>query len=144
MSVIERPATLDELPYLQQRIDESQNEKVKLYVEVEEGDKKKIVPLSMVWVTEKDGQITGMINLRMIWQAEPLYVFPEVKDKNERRRIAIQLPRAMEAWLKDRTKNKTGIYSYFFVTMSRTWAKLAIHFGCTRIYSRHITLGKDL
>jgi hypothetical protein len=138
--VTERQARIDELPYLQQRINESDNEKVRLYAELEGG----IVPLSMVWVTEKDGKITGMINLRLMWQAEPLYVFPEVKDKNERRRIAIMLPRAMERWLGDRAQNKTGIYSYFFVTMSRAWAKLAIHFGCTRIYTRHITLGKDL
>ena len=142
--VIERMARRDELPYLQKRLDESDNEKVKLYTEVEQDGQKVIVPLSMVWVTEKDGKITAMINLRLIWQAEPLYVFPEVKDTSERRRCAILLPRAMEAWLGDRTKNKTGIYSYFFVTLSRAWAKLAIHFGCQRIYSRHLTLGKDL
>jgi hypothetical protein len=138
--VNERPATIDELPYLQQRINESGGEKIKLYEDVY-GE---IVPISQVWVAEKDGKIIGLINLRLIWQAEPCYIFPEVKDTNTRRRAAIGLPRAMEAWLGDRTKNKTGIYSYFFVTLSRAWARLAIHFGCSRIYSRHITLGKDL
>lgn len=140
MSVIERQARIDELPYLQQRINELPGEKVKLYEEFA-GE---IIPLSMPWVTEEDGVIGGVINLRLIWQAEPCLIFPEVKNKSTRRRMAIGLARAMESWLGDRTKNKTGIYSYFFVTMSRAWARLAIHFGCSRIYARHITLGKDL
>lgn len=138
--VTERQARIDELPYLQERIDQSKNEKVRLYAEVDG----KIIPLSMVWVTEENGVVGGLINLRLIWQAEPEYIFPEVRSTSTRRRMAIGLARAMESWLGDRTKNKTGIYSYFFVTVSRAWARLAIHFGCSRIYSRHITLGKDL
>ena len=142
--VTERMARRDELPYLQKRLDESDNEKVRLYVEVEHEGKKEIVPLAMVWVAEKDGVIKAMLGMRLIFQAEPLYVFPEVTDKSERRRCAILLPRIMEKWLADPTQNQTGIRSYFFVTLSRAWAKLAIHFGCQRIYSRHITLAKDL
>lgn len=143
--VTHRPATLEELPYLQQRINESHHEKVRLYAEVPQEDgSTKIVPLVMCWVSEENGKISGMLPLRLIWQAEPLFIFPEVKNTQTKRRIALGLPRIMEEWLGDRSKNQTGIYSYFFVTKTRLWAKLAAHFGALRIYKGCMTFGRDL
>jgi hypothetical protein len=142
--VTERPARIEELPYLQERLNESDNEKVQLYRVVTRDGKDFIEPTVLCWVTEKDGKITAMLPVRQIWQAEPLYVFPEVSSKSERRRCAFLLPRAMEKWLGDRTLNKTGIYSYFFVTGSRAWTRLALAFGCLRIYKGCSILGKDL
>lgn len=149
--VTHRPARVEELPYLQQRINESHHEKIRLYVEVPQPDEsKKIVPLCMCWVSEEDGEIRGLLPLRLIWQAEPLFIFPEVKSKNTRRRIALGLPRIMEEWIGDRAKNLTGIYSYFFVTKTKLWAKLAEHFGKSgqspihRIYKGCMTFGRDL
>jgi hypothetical protein len=139
-----RQATKEELPYLQQRINESKEEKVRLYIEVEGLNGKEIVPLVMIWVGVQDGKLVGQLPLRMIWQAEPLMIFPEVKNKSLKRRIALGLPRAMESFIGDRSVNKTGIYSYFFVTKGRLWAKLARAFGCLRIYKGCMTFGKDL
>lgn len=145
--VTHRPATKEELPYLQKRIDESHHEKVRLYIEVvQEDGSKKIEPLCMCWVSEEDGQIIGLLPLRLIWQAEPLFIFPEVdkRKKNTHRRVALGLPRIMEEWIADRVRNQTGIYSFFFVSKNRLWMKLAESFGCLRIYKGCATYGKDL
>lgn len=126
-----RPATIDDLPILRERLYASREEKVDLQ-------------RGMVWVAEHEGKLVGMLPLRLIWQAEPLMIFPEVKNKSLKRRIAIGLPRAMEAYIGDRTVNRTGIYSYFFVTKGRLWARLAKAFGCLRIYKGCMTFGRDL
>lgn len=124
-----RQATKDDLPFLTEKLLNSPEEKVDL-------------TRGLVWVGVQDGEIQGLLNVRLIFQAEPLMVW--AKNKSTRRRIALGLPRAMEAFIGDRTVNKTGIYSYFFVTKGRVWAKLAQAFGCLRIYKGCMTFGKDL
>lgn len=126
-----RQATIEDLPELTERLHASKEEKVDLQ-------------RGMVWVAEHEEKLVGMLPLRLIWQAEPLMIFPEVANKSLRRRIAIGLPRAMESFVGDRAVNRTGIYSYFFVTKGRLWAKLAQAFGCLRIYKGCMTFGKDL
>lgn len=126
-----RQATREDLPELTQRLHSSKEEKVDL-------------TRGPLWVAEHEGKLMGMLPARLIWQAEPLMIFPEVKNKSLKRRIALGLPRAMEAYIGDRAVNKTGIYSYFFVTKGRLWAKLARAFGCLRIYKGCMTFGKDL
>jgi hypothetical protein len=126
-----RPARESELTYLENRMRELGHERVDLR-------------RSMVWVSEDNGLITGMICQRLVWQMEPHIVFPEVTNKTTRRRSALLLAKAAESFIADRMRNTTGIFSYFFVTKSRTWAKLAEHFGCTRIYKRCMTLGRDV
>ncbi len=124
-----RQATLEDLPSLTVRLFGSKEEKVDL-------------TRGLIWVGEQDGEIQGMLNVRLIFQAEPLMIW--AKNKALRRRLAIGLPRAMESFIGDRAVNKTGIYSYFFVTKGRLWAKLAKHFGCLRIYKGCMTYGRDL
>ena len=123
-----RPAREDEIPRLTEFLKLSGHERVDL-------------SRSVVFVAEEDGEIQGFLPARLVWQLEPLVVLP--KNKSKRRRVAFQLPRAMENWLSNRLLNKTGIYSYFFVTRSQAWAKLAEHFGCKRLYQHCITLGRD-
>jgi hypothetical protein len=139
-----RPATIEELPYLQQRINASREEKVRLYVEIETPEGKKILPLVVLNVAEQDGKVVGMLPFRLIWQAEPLMIFPEVKNKSLKRRIAVGLPRAMESYIGNRAINRTGIYSYFFVTKGRLWAQLCKAFGCLRVYKGCMIFGRDL
>lgn len=124
-----RQATLEDLPFLTEKLRNSPEEQVDL-------------TRGMVWVGEQDGEIQGMLNVRLIFQAEPLMIW--AKNKSLRRRLAIGLPQVMERFIGDRTVNKTGIYSYFFVTKGRAWAKLARAFGCLRIYKGCMTFGKDL
>lgn len=126
-----RAARESELPYLAERMRELGHERIDL-------------KRSMVWVTENDDVLTGMICQRLVWQLEPHIVFPEVTNKTTRRRSALLLAKAAESFIADRVKNTTGIFSYFFVTKSRAWARLAEHFGCTRIYKHCMTLGRDV
>jgi hypothetical protein len=61
-----------------------------------------------------------------MWQFEPLLVFPEVRRKASRRRACLLLYTAAEAWLADRTLNRSGIYRAFAITRRvavRSWAK---------------------
>jgi hypothetical protein len=137
-----RPALVNELPLLQQIIDGSAEDKLKLYAEVNTPEGKQILPLVVLHVAEQDGQLCGMLPLRLIWQAEPLMIWTE--NQSLRRRIALGLGRAVESYVGNRTINKTGIYSYFFVTNEPEWGKLAEHSGCLRLYRECATYGRDL
>lgn len=137
-----RPASVGELPMLQQIINDSTEEKVKLYVEVDTPEGKKIIPLVVLYVGEQDGQICGMLPLRLIWQAEPLMIWQG--NQSLRRRIALGLGRAIESYIGNKAINTTGINSYFFVTNEKEWGMLAEHFGCVRLYRGCATYGRDL
>lgn len=125
-----RPARFEELPYLQQRINESKHEKVQLKDTV-------------LHVAEEDGKIIGILPARMWWQLEPMYIFPEVKNKTTRQRACYKLAKAVQLWIGDRSKNHSGVHSYWFVTKSHFFAKLAKKWGCHRIYKRTQMFGKD-
>lgn len=108
-----RVAKPEDIPYLMQRLRESGGETIDLWK-------------TPCWVVEEDGVILGMLPIRLVWQFEPLYVFPEVKRTASRRRACMLLYNAAEAWLANRELNGSGIYWAFAITRRvavRSWAK---------------------
>jgi hypothetical protein len=108
--LIIRTARVDELEYLMGRME---GERIELHG-------------TPVWVAEQDGKLVGFIAARLVWQIEPMTVFPEVRNKMTRRRVTRQLYRAVASWLGDRDLNGTGVHLAFAVTRSfavMQWAK---------------------
>jgi N-acetylglutamate synthase-like GNAT family acetyltransferase len=97
-----RQARAEEIPYLRDRLSDSDGEQIDLAA-------------ARVWVAVEEGAIVGMLSIRMVWQAEPLLVFAEVKNTNTRRRAGLGLYCAMEAWLCG-DDNRTGIRWLFAIT----------------------------
>ncbi len=92
-------------------------------------------------------EIAGFIAARLIWQVEPLFLFPAFRrqrPRNARRRATLLLARALEAFLADRARNPTGICSYFCFIKDRIFQKLAEHYGLVRIYRGGRFYGRDL
>lgn len=110
--MIARLATLEEIPYLLERIKESGGIFIDLY-------------RTPCWVAEdEDGVIVGLLAAHLTWQIEPLLVWGETKAA--KRRACYRLYRAAEDWLTDGSKNITGIYKAFAITRMvavRGWAK---------------------
>lgn len=136
-----RPATAEDLPFLQKKINDSDQEMVDL-------------SRGIVHVAEEDGEIIGLLNARIAWwQLEPLYIWGG-KTTAARRRAAVGLFKAAESWIADRSKNKTGIYSFWFVTKAQEvadWVSERItkrgqqpRLGCMRIYQGCQIFGKDV
>lgn len=129
--VSHRPARLEELPFLQNKINESDQEKV-------------ILAQSFVFVVEEDGEVIGLIAARLAWmQIEPAFIWGG-KTKNSKRRAMYQLYFAIKDWIADRAKNKSGIHSFWFVTKSDVVAKWAEKVGCLEIYSGCKMFAKDV
>lgn len=126
-----RPAKASELDYLTERLIASDHEKVDL-------------KRGLVWVAEDEGKIVGMLPLRLIWQAEPLFLFDELENKTSRRRAAFLLALEMESFVGDRVRNKTGIHSYFAVIKDEIFKALAKRWGLLHIYKTCETWGRDL
>ena len=108
-----RHPTLEEIPGLMERLAASGGEVIDLWS-------------TPCWVAEKDGAIVGMLPIRLMWQFEPLYVFPEVTNRSTRGRVCYGLYKAAEEWVANRSKNNTGIYRAFAITRLmavRGWAK---------------------
>lgn len=116
-----RQARDEEIPYLKERLSEAPHETIDL-------DK------ARVFVAVEDDQIIGILPLRMVWQAEPLVVFPEVTNKMTRRRATTSLLRGAEVWLADRVLNRTGIHWYFAIIRNRAAKLAAPRMGLWRIY----------
>lgn len=95
-----RPARLEELDGLIERME---GERIDLYG-------------TPAWVAEEDGKLLGMVACRLVWQIEPLTVFPEVTNEMTRRRAGLALYRSVAGWMSDRDRNATGIYTAFAVT----------------------------
>src|ERR1017187_7810269 len=96
-----RPATVHDIPILEARLKDSGEERVSLTA-------------GLCWVAENDnGELLGMLPIRLVWQAEPLIVFPMVDQPMTRRRVGRELGRAAFEWIADRATNRTGIYSVF-------------------------------
>lgn len=98
--MIIRTARIDELEQLKDRME---GEEIDLHG-------------TPVWVAEEDGKLLGMVALRLVWQIEPLTVYPEVENHMTRRRVGRELYRTAASWLADRERNATGIYTAFAVT----------------------------
>src|SRR5260370_6757137 len=104
----------DDISYLQHRMKELGSEFIDLST-------------TPAWfATDHSGNILGVLAARLVWQLQPLLIFPEVENKMTRRRSAIGLYRAAEAWISNRLLNTTGIHWFFAVTRSEgviSWAK---------------------
>jgi hypothetical protein len=98
-----RQARAEELPLLAVRLAESGGEQIDLQT-------------ARVFVAVEDGQILGMLSLRMTWQAEPLLLFGENTQK--RRRAGIGLYHAMGAWIQG-PDNRSGIRWLFAITRKK-------------------------
>jgi hypothetical protein len=117
-----RQARADELPYLRERLAEMPHEEIDLeaarvFVEVADDD-----------------TIRGVLPARMVWQLEPLVVFPEVGNTMTRRRITRALLKGAETWLADRNLNRSGIHWYFAIIKKRAARLAAPRMGMWRIY----------
>lgn len=123
--VICRPATSAELPYLAARLAEDPKfEKVDLKE-------------SIVYVTEYDGQLVGFGAARLMWQVEPLFLFPEFKKHGPgfaRKRATYLLIRELDAWIFDPERNTTKIFQYFCFITDRVMQKLALSFQMLPAY----------
>lgn len=116
-----RQARAEEIPYLRDRLSTMPHEEIDL-------DK------ARVFVAVEGEQIIGVLPLRLTWQAEPLVVFPEVKNKMTRRKATLALLRGAEAWIADRILNRTGIHWYFAIIRKRAAKLAAPRVGLWRIY----------
>lgn len=129
-----RPATREDLPYLQHRLKlKPRNEQVRL-------------EQAIVFVAEYDGCVVGFTAARLMWQIEPLMLFDEFRQhapKHARRRATLGLIRAIDGWIGDRERNQTGIYSYFCFVINRVMQGLAASFGMLRIYTGGKFFGRD-
>lgn len=81
-----------------------------------------------------DDTIRGVLPARMVWQLEPLVVFPEVGNTMTRRRITRALLKGAETWLADRNLNRSGIHWYFAIIKKRAARLAAPRMGMWRIY----------
>ena len=129
--MLARPARAEEIPYLKEMLAKSEHEQVDL-------------DLARVWVAEDEGKIVGLLAARMVWQIEPIYLFPEVTNKLSRSRAFYKMYRAFEAWLGDRSRNKTGIHWFFAVTYSPAVKAWAERIGYHRMYKGAATFVKHL
>lgn len=128
-----RPAREDEIPYLQGLLYRHRD-----YFEFQD------LRQAIVFVTEYEGEVFGMITGRVVWQLPTLLIDREAKvPRAAKRRATYLLIRALDEWIGDRTKNLSGIYTYFCVIKGKTMKQLAQSFGMLRIYQGFATFGKD-
>jgi hypothetical protein len=135
MRVIIRPATPEDIPYLEKRIREQSY--------FEHVDVRKMI----VFIAEYGGEIVGFSAARLMWQIEPIMLMPEFRKLAPhfaRQKATLGLIRAIEGWLADRGRNTTGIYSYFCSIKGRTMRALAEAYGMLRVYTGCAFYGRDL
>jgi hypothetical protein len=111
-----RLARPDELPALQERLKDMAG------VDQYTIDLNR-VPVSVV--EDDEGNIIGLLPIRLIWNPEPLLIFPEVENKMTRRRAALSLFRSAEDFIADPVRNQTGIHNYIAYTVHddvKAWA----------------------
>jgi hypothetical protein len=60
------------------------------------------------------------------------------------RRATYELAAETEAWIADRSKNTTGIYSYFAVIKDKVFEALAKRWGLLSVYGECRIYGRDL
>jgi hypothetical protein len=125
-----RQARADEIPYLRERLKETEGEQIDL-------------DTARVWVAVEGKQILGMLSARLVWQAEPLIIFPEVNNTMTRRRAGLGMYRAFEKWLPS-IENRTGIRWFFAITRSKAVMGWADRLGWFRQYKGAATYLKHL
>ena len=119
-----RAATPGEKAYLAQRLTETEHE---------------VVSLEHCWVAERDGQLLGVLPARLVWQLEPLVVFPEVTNTLTRSRAALGMYIVAENWIRQQP-----VHWFFAVTRSRAVQNWAGRLGWWRMYRGAQTFTKHL
>lgn len=102
---------------------------------------------SIVFVAEFNGEIVGFSAARAMWQVEPVLLdshFVKLGPLHARKKATYLLIRELDSWLADRSKNLSGIYSYFCCIRGHIMQKLAVSFGMLRVYRRSQFFGRDL
>lgn len=127
-----RTARVEEIPILQEMLARQP------YFEYQD------LTQAIVHVAEYEGKITGMITGRIVWQVPTLLLEKDKLPRHAQRRATLLLIRSMDAWLADRSLNRSGIYTYFCVIKGSTMKHLANAFGMLRLYKGFATYGKDL
>jgi hypothetical protein len=132
--VIVRDAQFNEIPFLQ----------AKLARKEKEGYEQFPLSTAIVLVAEDgDGLRAGMVCLRIrqspvnlapMWQVEPLILFSEfirTSPLHSQRKATYLLARAAESYIADRSRNTTGVHSFFVHVMKKNKAmhRLARHIG---------------
>jgi hypothetical protein len=126
--VTSRPARLDEIDYLQNRL-----ERPSPYY-FENHDLSKCI----VYVVEYDGAIVGFSAARLQWQIEPVMLFDEFQKHAPhfaQQRATFLLIKELHDWIEDRQRNLTGVFSYFCYILRPRMQRLAQSFGMQRWYA---------
>ena len=100
---------------------------------------------TICYVLEFRGQLAGFASGRLVWQVEPVLLdqqFKATASKHSQRKGTLLLIRAIDAYIADRTRNKTGIYSYFCSIQDAVMQKLALAFGMWPAYERSKFFGR--
>lgn len=124
-----RQARADEIPFLKQKLAETEGEQIDL-------------DSARVWVAIDQGSIVGMLSAHMCWRVEPLLIFAD--NKMTRRRAGLALYRAAESWLGNRLLNRTGIHHFFATTRSKAVIGWANRLGWFRQFRGAATFLKYL
>lgn len=98
------------------------------------------------FVAELEGRVVGFGSARLIWQIEPILLDPAFKklgSPHAQRKATYLIIRNLDSWLGDRSKNLSGIHSYFCTIRGRTMQKLALSFGMLRVYRWAKFFGRD-
>lgn len=110
--------------YLRQRLSETEHEQVDVL---------------HCWVAEENGLILGMLPGRLVWQLEPLILFPEVTNTLTRSRAALGMYLTAERWIQQQP-----VRWFFVVTRSRAVQGWAKRLGWWRMYRGMHTYVKHL
>lgn len=95
-----------------------------------------------VWVIEHNGVISGCLCARVVWQLEPLYLFPEfVRDAPPvtLRRAVFKLARHFEAQLRRWRQSW-----YFGYIERKPMQRVAREYGMVPVYRKGKMFGKDI
>src|SRR5947208_614550 len=109
--LVVRPATYEDIPYLQ----------AKLKTETPTWEQVDLTK-GIVYVVEYRGEIAGFTHARLVFQIEPVRLFNRFSrraPRHARAKATLLLTRAIDAWIGDRPRNTTGIYSYFCHILNR-------------------------
>lgn len=136
--MIVRPAEVGELSFLQ----------AKLAQREQDGFEQLDLRKSVVLVAEDDELRAGLVSARLMWQVEPLILFPEFERTSlpiARKKATYLLARHIEDYIADRARNRTGLHSFFAFIEDRNprMQGLARHIGWMPVYRKGKFFGKD-
>ena len=137
-----RAARLDELRFLQA--------KHTLLAEEKHHEKLDLAKSVVLVAEDNDDSLTcGLIAARMVWQVEPLVLFPEFErtsSKMAKKRATYLLARAVESFIADPASNPTPVKFFFSVIENRNprMQDLARHIGWQQVYPGCKIFGKDV